>query len=312
MINISIETHPELYYDYNKCIEFLKNIKSKDYNYPPSITYYHTYTEVKSEKELMVIKSYLATQNLEHTRLIVWSDYDISNNQLIKPFLDYIDFRVYKPFEEAKDTLLEGQKDYLTIDDERHWMSSGVLRFLVTHKYGGIWSDMDVVFLRDLKPLLDGEFAYSWGVDFDFNNFGPCAAFMGFQKRSELSTICLEEMLKTQITPMSTCFDKDLLAKVYRRKKFIVFPATMMDIEWVKNTQYINGKKHYDPNGLGTQIEHQWFVNPLQNLEWVHPECMVWHWHHTSHKYDIIHPQSKFGLLMNIIDQKLKALNILK
>ena len=40
---------------------------------------------MKSPKEALCIKSYLATQDLEHTKLILWSDVDLSNNQLIAP-----------------------------------------------------------------------------------------------------------------------------------------------------------------------------------------------------------------------------------
>ena len=71
MIDISFEKNPELYTDYEKCIEFLKNIKIDNYEYPEEVTIFHVYSEIKNSKELMVIKSYLATQNLEKTKMIV-------------------------------------------------------------------------------------------------------------------------------------------------------------------------------------------------------------------------------------------------
>jgi len=311
MINIDLVNNYELYTDSNKCLEFLRNINTQNYQYPNQITNFHVYSEIRSPKELMVIKSYLATQSLDHTQLILWSDYDISNNELLKPYKDYITLKVYNSINEAKDTLLEGQYEYLKADDNRHWMSSGVLRFLVTHKYGGIWADMDIIFFRNLKPILDQEFAYMWGSELDFINFGPCAAFMGYQKGSKLSTICLEEMLKIPVQPLTTCFDKDLLAKIYQRQPYTVFPSCFFDTEWQLNVWYENNIKHYNPNGLGTQIEKQWFTKPLVNKDHLFREAFCWHWHHTSHKNDQIVNGSKFNIWEQIIDNKLKELKII-
>ena len=91
MINISLENNLELYQDYEKSLSFLSNIDDSSYNYPNNITYFHVYSEIKNEKELLCIESYLATQDLEKTKLILWSDYDISDNELIKPYKDLID-----------------------------------------------------------------------------------------------------------------------------------------------------------------------------------------------------------------------------
>ena len=73
MINISLENNLELYQDYEKSLSFLSNIDDSSYNYPNNITYFHVYSEIKNEKELLCIESYLATQDLETTKLILWS-----------------------------------------------------------------------------------------------------------------------------------------------------------------------------------------------------------------------------------------------
>ena len=52
------------------------------------------------------------------------------------------------------------------------------MRLLVLHKYGGVWVDMDVVFLRDFKPLLDQEWMYMWGSETDFIKEGACATVL--------------------------------------------------------------------------------------------------------------------------------------
>ena len=67
----------------------------------------------------------------------------ISNNspQLLKN-------RIYNPIEEAKDTKLESRLDILNASDERNWAKGDLFRILILHKYGGVYVDFDVVFLR--------------------------------------------------------------------------------------------------------------------------------------------------------------------
>jgi hypothetical protein len=67
-MTISELTQPEFFTDYEKCLSFLDTVnfnKKNNYN-----TNFHTYSEIKTEKELMVVKSFLATQNLETSLFI--------------------------------------------------------------------------------------------------------------------------------------------------------------------------------------------------------------------------------------------------
>jgi len=301
MLNISLKYNRDLYTDYEKCLKLLRDVALSDYTYPDITTNFHVFTEIKTPKELMVVKSYLATQNLDKTHMHVWSEYDINDNNLIKPYKDYVTLKVYDPYKESKDTILEGRKDILDVDDNNHWMSSGVFRFVVPHNYGGVYSDMDVIFLRDMKPILDQEYAYMWGSEMDFEEFGPCAAFMAFLKESELVKLCLDEISKTEIHPMSTCLDHALLAKVYKKRKFTVFPSVFFDTEWQINSKH---------PGLGDKIQDGWFqMNDYSH--YVFPEAFAWHWHNTSMKNKDIHPQSKFGKLQSLIDDRLRERKIL-
>ena len=81
MLNLSIENNPSLYTDYREGLKYLGFLDDKDYDYPKEVVPFHVYSEFKTPKELVVLKSYLATQNLQKTKLIVWSDYDISDQE---------------------------------------------------------------------------------------------------------------------------------------------------------------------------------------------------------------------------------------
>ena len=189
MIDININTHPQLYTNYEEALKLLREVDINNYQYPTHKVNYHLYTEIKNERELLSLKSYFATQNLEHTKLILWSDWDIKNHTSLIPFKDLIDFRIFDPIELSKGTILEGNTRQLLAEDRLHYMKSGLLRFLAPYQMGGVWFDMDMILLRNLLPILDQEFAYMWGSETNFTNFGPCAAFLNIHENSEHAQI---------------------------------------------------------------------------------------------------------------------------
>jgi hypothetical protein len=295
----------DMYYDYRVGLNFLKELDYDRYEYPNEVTNIHIYTEVKNSKELECIKSCLATQNLDNVRPIIWSDYNIEDNDFIQPYKEYLDLRVYDPVEEARGTILENNRVWITSDisDRNHYMKSGILRFLVTHKYGGIWADMDMVFLRDLKPILDQEWAYMWGSETDFKGFGPCAAMMNIHKDSHHSRICMEEILNTHVVPDSTVLDHMLLARVYSRRPFDVFPSTFFNTEWLIS-------KVDEP--LSRETEENWFYNRTNIAkDNLFLNAFSWHWHNSSKKDYPIQIGSKFSLLRKRTNQLLKEKGII-
>ena len=61
MINVSQKNNPGLYFDYRLGLSLLRGINDEDYSYPEEPVNFHIYTEVKTEKELECVKSFLAT-----------------------------------------------------------------------------------------------------------------------------------------------------------------------------------------------------------------------------------------------------------
>jgi len=291
------EIKDSFYKDYEECLEFLKKLNYSDYEYPEGKTNFHTYSEIRNEKELMVVKSFFATQNLEKSNFILWSDYDITNNPLLEPYKEFIDFRVFEPEKESKDTILENLKQHLNSNDQLYWLKSDLFRILITHKYGGVFTDMDFIYLNDFLPVLNLEFTYQWGSELDFINFGTCGTVMKLNKNSELSNLMMLELANSPIIPNTTVWGKDLFGKVYEKKKFSVLPCVFFNTEWMINKKY---------PGLSEKIEHSWF-NKTEYSNNLFLEALGWHWHNTSHKYDIIEKGSKFDLLTDIMNIKLKS-----
>ncbi len=46
---------------------------------------------------------------------------------------------------------------------------SDAVRFVILHKYGGMYIDTDILLLRDLQPFYTHEFAYRWSKTKEFN-----------------------------------------------------------------------------------------------------------------------------------------------
>lgn len=303
MIDISFEKNPILYQDFEECLSFLSNIKEENYSYPNEITNFHIYTEVKTPKELMVVKSYLATQDLEKTKLTIWSDYDIKDTRFIKDFQHLVELKVYNPAEEAKGTILENRKDILSAGDYKHYLQSDLFRILVCTKYGGIFADMDIVFLRNFLPILDQEFLYMWGGETDFANEGACATVMSLKKDSELGNRMLSIIDKIPFYPNSVCWGKDMFARLYRENpNFTIFPSSFFNTEWCVSKKY---------KELTKKIQDTWFDGEVESEDWLFLDAFAWHWHNTTWKLKKPKKGSKFYRLEEIVDQKLKQKNII-
>ena len=254
----------------------------------------------------MSIKSYLATQNLEKTRLIVWSDYDITEQENIQPFKEFVDFRVYSAKELSVGTPLEGiETHFINGMDRNHWMSSGIMRFLVLYKFGGIYFDMDMVLLRDFKPILGQDFAYQWGGSTDFKKerrwepdcHGPCAAMLGANRGGTYIEACMQQLIKT-LPSGGTCYDEDMLAYVYSDVPFTVFPASFFNAEWLMSKV---------DKTLALEVENSWFTSELKDRNTLFLDSFAWHWHNSSNKNKEVVEGSKFDLLEKITDNKLKS-----
>ena len=296
MIDISLEKNPSLYHNYIESVKFLETINDANFSYPKEKVNFHIYSEFRTDKEILSLASFFATQNLEKTNVIVWSDYDIQKESRVQRFKNLVDFRVWNAESESVGTPLENQKRMFLAADEKHYLQSDLLRLLALYKYGGIWIDMDIVLLRDFKPLLDQEYMYMCGSETNFAVDGACATVLSLKQKSILATNLLEEAKRMHIIPNSTCWGKDMFAQLYRGYQYPILPSAFFNIEWCINKT---------TKGLGDHIENSWFTTPLQNKSHLFLQSFAWHWHNSSKKNLDVVLGSKFDLLSKLTDQKL-------
>lgn len=117
--------------------------------------------------------SFLSTQDLEHTKLMFWSDaYTMSLpafRKAFKPILEHPDLSHSLELAEFN-ALLEMSKlstrsssaliRLYSAAGDMMASQSDILRAVVLHNYGGLWMDADVLMIRDFAPLMGDDWAY--------------------------------------------------------------------------------------------------------------------------------------------------------
>lgn len=292
MINISEEKNPELYSKpIDICLGYLKNLSCEKNKLTEKVKF-HTYWFVGKDfgrKQTLVIKSYLASQDLNNTEFILWSNKDLSNNEFLKPFLPYISLRIYNPQIESINTPIQNRMDIFSLNDPKNWSGGDLFRLLVLHNYGGIYVDMDMVFLRDFTPLFENEFMYKWGCKDEWDPQGINGACMCMHKKSRLTYDLLMFLSQMPLIPESTYWSNELY-KVVRNynKNWSVFPSAFFNSEWQDD----------DKRNWGSDENNAFIECPYKLYE----GAFTWHWHNRWD--DEIHPNSKWAYMEKIMEEK--------
>ena len=283
------EDCPEIYTNGNKALAFAKAIPEAVY---PEKTNFHFCWRVPLEfgrKQVLALKSCITTQNLENVNIIMWSNVDLSHNEWIQPIARHIELRIWDPVKEAEGTPLEGLR-LLTKDDEHHWLGGDLFRLLVLYKYGGVYVDQDVVFIRDFAPLLDQEFMYQWGTETPTSpqNAKINGAVMRMFKQSKLATDLITTLPKMPAGFDSTDWSATLYGEVRKiNKNWTIFPCAFFNPEW---QLFINMGESAHPfrNGSDSKLDFD--------------GAFSWHWHN---KWDApIEEGSKFQRLETKVNEK--------
>jgi len=173
------------------CYDFagtIKNLKedererglSLEHIAPEEKTQYHTYWRTDlapfTPRQEWMLKSFFATQDLSTSRLILWTNGDLSQNTILQSYVSLYPHsflvKVVDIPRLARGTALEGSV-LLERTDRRAWVDGDLVRLLVLWTYGGLWVDMDSLLTRDLHPLLEHEFVTQWDCYGKFS-FVPC------------------------------------------------------------------------------------------------------------------------------------------
>jgi hypothetical protein len=136
---------------------------------PDARTQFHTYWRTDlvpfGPRQEWMIKSFFATQDVAASRLVLWSNGDLSENEILRGYLarypDAFTLRIVDVLTLARATALDGS-EMLKMKDAKAWIDGDLIRLLLLWTYGGVWVDMDSLMTRDLTPLLEHEFVTQW------------------------------------------------------------------------------------------------------------------------------------------------------
>ncbi|KAH7887058.1 glycosyltransferase family 32 protein [Phlebopus sp. FC_14] len=211
-------------YDFAATIKPPARLESPEFAPPDDRTQYHTYWRVDlapfGERQELMLKSFFATQNVDNSRLIMWSNGDLSGNQILQKYLrrfrHSFELRVADIATLAQGTPLEGSS-LLAINDKKAWVDGDLVRLLVVWTLGGVWIDMDSLLTRDLAPLLEHEFVTQWDC-YDKPYLALNGALMHFHKHSPYLCEAFHIMATSKPPrPDSTDWGAVLYLKLWRR-----------------------------------------------------------------------------------------------
>jgi hypothetical protein len=299
---IDISTNRELYLFDSvervfQSLEYAKSLPIPDWQ---EETIFHFYWRVPKEfgrKQALPVKSAVVTQDLSKTKIVLWSNVDLSDNPYVKPLLPFIELKIWNLEEEVKNTPLEHSKVIKgVVDDPLCYLGGDLFRLLCLYKYGGVYIDMDVVVLRDFLPILPYEFMYQWGSSGTVPTGGEPilkqnGAIMRLKADSILAKDLLKELELTPAKPNTTCWGTELYHKVWNKNKnWITFPCAWFNTEWGMSRTIQPFKKNFEGNESSELFDG----------------AFTWHWHN---KWDEpIQDGCKFQILENLVEEKFRQL----
>jgi hypothetical protein len=238
--------------------------------------YWQDYGSPFNEKHALSIKSAITTQNLNNCKIILWSNKDLSENEYFKPLLPFIEHKIWDMQKQLKDFGLENLSKILQSDKGIPALvhTADLFKILSTGLYGGISSDLDVIFLKDFSPLLNYEFTYFWPLINSQNN-----AIVRIDYQSDFFKNIIQ-VLKNNSNFNN--LNESLYKKVRENfKDYSIFPTSWFDGDWLN----IDFKDNFKSN------KKQLFYD----------DAFAWHWH--NHWNEPVEKDSKFDIYKNRIDK---------
>ncbi|MEW9668169.1 glycosyltransferase [Ammoniphilus sp. 3BR4] len=304
--NIRFLADKRLYSRTEECLQFLRKLgPGSDKPSLPIPQRFHVYWYGPiSAKQTFTIKSFLATQDLKRSELWLWLDNEsgyagYKKNPQLLPYLPYLHVRRFDPEAEARNTPLERRPElYRNVSLSAR---SDFFRFVALYKYGGIYIDMDIMFLRDMSRLIrnfHSEFCYQWSSQ-PFANSAVLKLRQHSKNAQKLLTRCIR---------VKSCHPRKVLRLDYNIDlDLLVLPCPFFDPLW----------PHHDREDKYKAAPFQRFEDffrkfdkKFQRKPTIHsyrdffPGAFAYHWHNVWDAHE--HKNSYFGFFDQEFDSILR------
>jgi hypothetical protein len=238
-----------------------------------------------SRKQAFALQSLVATQDLEWVEPWLWLDAEDGwagheRNPYLRALGPSLRVLRWEPEVAVRDTPLEGHAllDDRSLDDRLPARRSDLFRHVVLWRHGGVYADVDLMFLRDLRPLLTrpgaGEFCSSWSADRPFANSAVLRLRQGGETAWKLLERCaaLGSCDPRAVLRLDECQDLDLL----------VLPCGFFDPLWPHRDQRERLRRPpFDRFGdffraFGLSFRRKRWIRSSRDF---FPGAFAYHWH---------------------------------
>lgn len=243
-VEINIEQHRAAYSDSVVCNGLARAIPENRYCLPVIFHAFWGALPVNQHVRLYIL-SYLITQDLEFSQLWIWSrnGVDLGQDPLIASFAEhpnikFMQFNAVEIIQSLKTPLI--LENLIGARDGMYWLESDLFRVLILYAFGGVYTDMDFLFLRNFGPLLGREWFYQWGSHcVDMNG-----ATMRLFANSSLGYALLEHIVGTPPQGGTTVWGRDTYRAVDSKMKILRYPTCFFNPTWLTGYDIYGGGTH--------------------------------------------------------------------
>lgn len=258
-------------------------------------TIFHCYWNGElNEKHLGSLKSCYCFHS-DH-KIILWLENTSHDNPFLNDARQYAEIRWFDIHSEINNTKFE--IEWLTIDAVENLRRqdlpfyTDMIRCLLLFKYGGIWFDLDILFLRSIVPIIENYrneiVVYEWENQCYPNNAFFMSLDPGNMKLEQIIDYILKRNRGWGFQQSHLSYDLPL--------DFLVLPCEWFDAGWVDTPHNMESTDFFF-NDFFLPSDKIW------NLENFFPGAFCYHWHNKWN--DPIASSSMYTQLMTEIERML-------
>lgn len=256
---------------------------------------FHAYWDGQlAKKHLTSLKScwYHNVRGRANRKIVVWTAPAPGSapNDFTAKMSKYAEIRIFDKVKEQAGTPLEGEKFFI---NQRPSFYSDVVRYTLLHKYGGVWFDLDIFFMRSLDPLLSLYKSEPVVYEWEEQKYPNGALFICLEAQNSKLTAAIE-FIKTRnrgwgFQEADLTYDLPI--------EFTVLPCGWFDPMWL-------------PNDRGLHFNDFFSIYLSKHtMESLFPGAFCIHWHNQFGKEP--HAHSPYAQLQADLEDKLNETNII-
>jgi len=283
-----------LYTDTHKYKETIEMANNLTGTYEDPVLYHCFWNGKLNEKHYISILScfYFNVLNKPNRKIILLTNSPFEDNDILRVISQFCEVRYFDFSEELKDT---GISDEISKTNDVYQFKSDRIRYVLLYKYGGIWFDLDMFFLRSLDPIFnafENEICvYTWAD----SNYPNGAFFMSLKKNSEKMLDFINYLINRNLGYGFQDY--------FYQKNHLTFD-TPLDI-LVLPCSWFDGGFLYDfPDFIDGNKEFFKSVNGIINIDTFAKGAFCYHWH--NRWYNNVEEMSYFDQLTNDLVNKIK------